>query len=117
MNRNKRDKKSLVDGFDISIVEDHHIALADIYKDIGRKKLNFSNLTLIHFDSHPDLGIPSKLEADSIYDREKLDEYLSIENWILPAVYAGHISKIVWIKPKWVSKLIIVFIQKYFLYS
>lgn len=103
MNGNKREKKSLVDGFNISIVEDHDKALADIYKEIGRKKLNFNNLTLIHFDSHPDLGIPSKLEADSIYDREKLDEFLSIENWILPAVYAGHINKIVWIKPKWVK--------------
>ena len=30
---------------------------------------------------------------------------LSIENWILPAVYAGHFSSIVWIKPPWASQI------------
>jgi hypothetical protein len=30
---------------------------------------------------------------------------LSIENWILPAVFAGHIGTIVWIKPKWANQI------------
>lgn len=30
---------------------------------------------------------------------------LSIENWILPAAYAGHFSSIVWIKPPWASQI------------
>ena len=30
---------------------------------------------------------------------------LSIENWILPLVYAGHISEIYWLKPPWADQL------------
>ena len=40
-----------------------------------------------------------------MFDRDHLIESLSIENWILPAVYAGHINKIVWIKPKWANQI------------
>ena len=91
--------------FNIHVVEDHNDALECIYNDIGRKRLSFENLTMIHFDSHPDLGIPEDLEADDIFTKEKLMQSLSIENWILPAVYAGHISKIIWIKPKWAKQI------------
>jgi hypothetical protein len=31
--------------------------------------------------------------------------YLSIENWILPLVYAGHIDEIFWLKPPWADQL------------
>ena len=30
---------------------------------------------------------------------------LSIENWILPAVYAGHFSHVVWFKPPWCTQI------------
>ena len=30
---------------------------------------------------------------------------LSIENWILPLVYAGHISEIYWLKPPWADQM------------
>lgn len=91
--------------FHIHVVEDHNDVLERIYKDIGRKCLNFKDLTMIHFDSHPDLGIPEDFDADLIFNRDKLMESLSIENWILPAVYAGHISKIAWVKPKWAKQI------------
>jgi len=29
---------------------------------------------------------------------------ISIESWILPAVYAGHIDTVVWIKPPWADQ-------------
>ena len=66
-----------------------------------------SNLTLIHFDSHPDLGIPRDLPADSILDLDALGAALSIENWILPQVYAGHIGRIVWIRAPWSTQIAI----------
>lgn len=91
--------------FNIHVVEDHNDALQYIYKDIGIKRLSFNNLTLIHFDSHPDLGIPSQLKAEQIFNKNELFEKLSIENWILPAVFAGHISRIIWIKPHWAAQL------------
>lgn len=92
--------------FDIYIVEEHNDALEPIYKEIGRRRrLNFSNLTMLHFDSHPDLGLPDTLAADSVYDKHALFDAVAIESWILPAVYAGHISTIVWVKPKWSQQI------------
>lgn len=28
-----------------------------------------------------------------------------IASWIIPAIYAGHIKKIIWLKPPWVDDL------------
>lgn len=91
--------------FNIHVVEDHNDALLRIYKDIGAKRLGFSNLTMIHFDSHPDLGIPSDLDADQVMNKDKLFDSLSIENWILPAVFAGHISQVIWVRPRWAKQI------------
>lgn len=88
----------------IYVVEDHNDVLEHIYKEIGNKRLKFTNLTLIHFDSHPDLGIPD-LNAEYVFNKTELLDKLSIENWILPAVYANHINKIVWIKPQWAQQI------------
>ena len=30
---------------------------------------------------------------------------LSIENWIMPALYAGHIDHVIWVKPTWADQL------------
>jgi len=30
---------------------------------------------------------------------------ISIENWIMPACYAGHISRIVWVKKEWSTQI------------
>jgi len=92
-------------GFNIHIVEDHNDALELIYKEIGTKRLNTAQLTLLHFDSHPDLGIPSTFRADDIADKHLLLDSLSIENWILPAVFAGYISRVVWVRPKWARQI------------
>lgn len=43
--------------------------------------------------------------ADTVYDKDKLFEELSIENWMLPAAYAGHLSKLLWIKPPWAHQI------------
>lgn len=100
-NAAKRKKPDVGSSFDVIIVEDHNDALEPIYRSIGRRRLNFSGLTLLHFDSHPDLGIPDQLAADSINDKQAVFEHISIESWIMPAVYAGHISTVIWVKPSW----------------
>lgn len=89
----------------IYVVEDHHEALPFIYKSIGSKHLPFSGNTIVHFDSHPDMLIPNGLKADLVLDKYKLFESLSIENWILPAAFAGHLGKILWLKPPWAHQM------------
>ena len=41
----------------------------------------------------------------TVDSKSRLFESLSIENWILPAVYAGHISTIVWVHPVWANQI------------
>uniref|UniRef100_A0A2P2I9F5 UPF0489 protein C5orf22 homolog n=1 Tax=Hirondellea gigas TaxID=1518452 RepID=A0A2P2I9F5_9CRUS len=87
------------------IVEDHNEALRPILRSIATKHLPFSNNLLIHFDSHPDLLIPANLLKSEVFDKEILFDRISIENWIMPAVFAGHFDTIVWIKPPWSNQI------------
>ncbi|XP_053570592.1 UPF0489 protein C5orf22 homolog [Bombina bombina] len=87
------------------VVEDHHDVLPFIYRAIGSRHLPGSNISFIHFDSHPDLLIPVNMPADTVFDKEALFSELSIENWIIPVVYAGHFSQVVWIHPFWAQQI------------
>ncbi|XP_038070135.1 UPF0489 protein C5orf22 homolog [Patiria miniata] len=87
------------------VVEDHNDVLPHIYRAIASRHLPFQGVTMLHFDSHPDLQIATEMDADTVFDRLELFSSLSIENWILPAVYAGHIGGVVWIKPPWADQL------------
>ncbi|KAM9104496.1 UPF0489 protein C5orf22 homolog isoform 2-T5 [Megaptera novaeangliae] len=87
------------------VVEDHQEVLPFIYRAIGSKHLPASNISFVHFDSHPDLLIPVNMPADTVFDKETLFGELSIENWIIPAVYAGHFSHVIWLHPTWAQQI------------
>ncbi|XP_026556849.1 UPF0489 protein C5orf22 homolog [Pseudonaja textilis] len=87
------------------VVEDHHDVLPFIYRAIGSKHLPVSNISFVHLDSHPDLLIPVDMPADTVFDKEALFSELSIENWIMPAVYAGHFSQVIWLHPAWAQQI------------
>ncbi|XP_072880375.1 UPF0489 protein C5orf22 homolog isoform X1 [Hemitrygon akajei] len=87
------------------VVEDHHDVVPCIYRAIGSKHLPIENITLVHLDSHPDLLIPIDMLADSVFDKEILFGDLSIENWIMPIVYAGHFSHVFWLHPFWAEQI------------
>ncbi|XP_068092841.1 UPF0489 protein C5orf22 homolog isoform X2 [Hyperolius riggenbachi] len=46
------------------------------------------------------------MPADTVFDKEALFSELSIENWIMPVVYAGHFSQVAWIHPPWAQQII-----------
>ncbi|XP_040833364.1 UPF0489 protein C5orf22 homolog [Ochotona curzoniae] len=87
------------------VVEDHQEVLPFIYRAIGSKHLPTRDISFLHFDSHPDLLIPVNMPADTVFDKDTLFGELSIENWIMPAVYAGHFSHVVWFHPTWAQQM------------
>ena len=73
------------------IVDDHNDALPKIYRQIGRKACPSENLTMIHFDAHPDLTIPDISPID-VCNPKLLYDKISIESWIVPALSYGKMS-------------------------
>lgn len=89
----------------IEVVENHDAVLYPIQRAIASKYLPFTGTTLVHFDAHPDLTIPAKMPAEWVFDTPRLAEAVSIADWILPAVYAGHINRVIWVKPEWADQM------------
>lgn len=82
-------KRHKFENIPIFIVEDHNDVLLFIYRCLGSGRIPFTNNKIIHFDSHPDMTIPKYMPAEYVRNKEQLLDALSIENWMMPAAYAG----------------------------
>ena len=103
-------KRRRIARFPVAIVDDHHDALLHIHRLIRRKRLAFERATMVHIDAHPDLMVPPTMEARDVFEPRRLYAALEessggIAEWILPLVFAGHISRVVWIRPGWLHEL------------
>ncbi|KAJ8736186.1 hypothetical protein PYW08_006842 [Mythimna loreyi] len=88
----------------IYVVEEHNDALQFIYSAIGGKKLPLEGTTLLHLDAHPDMLIDRKLKGEEARSGRHVLPLLQIENWIVPAAAAGHIGRVVWLRPPWAKQ-------------
>lgn len=43
-----------------------------LHRGMGSKHLPIEGNTIIHLDSHPDLGVPPSMKADTVFDKEEL---------------------------------------------
>jgi len=89
----------------VHIVEDHNDAIVPLLRAVATRHIPFAGNLLLHWDSHPDLLLPDHLTRAKVFDKAALLESLSIENWILPAVFAGHFSTVIWVKPPWSNQI------------
>jgi UPF0489 domain len=82
----------------IFIVENHNDVLEFLFKCFAKRYLPFEHNFMIHFDSHPDMCLDPQMDSHLVYDKDALLQQLSIENWIMPTVFAGFFDKLLWIK-------------------
>ncbi|XP_059477954.1 UPF0489 protein C5orf22 homolog isoform X3 [Neocloeon triangulifer] len=85
----------------VLVVENHNEVVPHLYRAMGSRHLPLEGNTIVHLDSHPDLGVPPSMPADTVFDKEALFGHISIESWLLPACFAGHFRNILWLRPPW----------------
>jgi len=95
----------------VYICEYHDEALRCLHHAIRRRRMPFSDLTMVHLDAHPDLGASATMSAETIFASPH-DVYAAmrtdvggIAQWILPAVYGGHFRCVWWIRPPWAVQI------------
>ncbi|TGZ45979.1 hypothetical protein CRM22_011157 [Opisthorchis felineus] len=89
----------------VIVVDAHNEVLSYIYRLIGAKRIPFSGIKLLHFDSHPDMGSPALKACEIRQNPHDLVHKTSIEDWIIPMIYAGHIDHVIWLHPHWSNQL------------
>ena len=77
---------------------------------IRQRRLPFSHIHVLHVDAHPDLSFSTAIDTDVVFDPETLydaldDSVAGIAEFLLPLVFAGHVSQITWVKSVWATQV------------
>lgn len=106
----KLDKAGLQNQIPVFVVEEHCEALLCIHRAMRRGILPLKDICIVHFDAHPDLSLPQNLHPGVVFQPrsllQKLRETASgIAEWMIPLVFANHVSRIVWVRSPWSRQL------------
>jgi len=95
----------------VYVCEYHSEALRCLHHAIRHKRLPFEGVTMVHLDAHPDLSGSSTMPAQTVFDSpfsvyEALaSDSSGIAQWILPAVYGGHLRCVWWVRPSFSGQI------------
>ena len=98
-------RQRVYDKLPVAICEWHQHVLPHLHRAIATRHIPAYGLSMLHIDAHPDLTFPLTTEADDCFDKEILYDEIEIADWILPLVYEGHLTKIVWLKQEWATQI------------
>lgn len=92
------------------VVEEHCDIVPFLYALMRAKKIGMSELSLLHFDAHPDLmPVAHPYVFNNTRSTEKLIDILSepggISEFILPLFYNGFVNNMCWVRSDWSHQL------------
>lgn len=91
------------------IVDGHQEVLSSFLQKINLQIFSPVSSALLHFDSHPDLAVPSQknkkltkflLNPDT-NDAQTLLKFCDISSWITPLLFCGYLQDVIWFSPWW----------------
>lgn len=93
------------------VCEYHDEALRCLHHGIRRRRIPFSDLALVHLDAHPDMAASTSMPAETVFEAPRDVHHAlrtdpgGIAQWILPAVYGGHVASVWWVRPAWSGQI------------
>jgi hypothetical protein len=90
----------------IAICDSHHHVLRYWLRAAARGDVPAQALTVVHFDAHPDLGVPQPEPPRAWRERpEAVVAATDIERFQLTAAWLGVVGRVVWLRPTWAHQL------------
>jgi hypothetical protein len=107
----KKKKKTPPPALRVFVVDNHDDVLQPLCDAMAQKVVPLQGLKVLHYDSHPDMGLP-ELSADLLdriyagdYDVQSLKPLVDVATWMLPLVWAGHLQEIIWVCGSWCHQM------------
>jgi hypothetical protein len=90
----------------VVVCESHHHVLRHWLEAAAEGRLPASGVEVVHFDAHPDLGVPERpLDPRWRARPGALVAATDIETFQLAAVWVGLVRRVVWLRPDWARQL------------